>query len=64
MSGEINRAIWSAPPPDPAGTTNSTGLLGCQAFAITADRKTNDKEQTETTTNLDSENAFFMILPP
>ena len=24
----INRAIWSAPPPVPAGTTNSTGLVG------------------------------------
>src|SRR6188768_3607002 len=25
------RAIWSAPPPVPAGTTNSTGLVGSQA---------------------------------
>jgi hypothetical protein len=29
----ISRAIWSAPPPVPAGTTNSTGLLGSQAQA-------------------------------
>src|SRR6476620_11278587 len=27
----IRRAIWSAPPPVPAGTTNSSGLLGSQA---------------------------------
>jgi hypothetical protein len=60
----MNRAIWSAPPPDPAGTTNSTGLLGFQAFAITADSKTNAREQTKTTTSLNSENTFFMILPP
>src|SRR6185369_3666447 len=29
----ISRAIWSAPPPVPAGTTNSTGLVGSQAAA-------------------------------
>ena len=29
----IRRAIWSAPPPVPAGTTNSTGLLGSHANA-------------------------------
>src|SRR5690349_15376511 len=27
----IMRAIWSAPPPVPAGTTISTALVGCQA---------------------------------
>ena len=27
----ISRAIWSAPPPVPAGTTNSTGLVGSHA---------------------------------
>src|SRR6185369_13364082 len=27
----IRRAIWSAPPPVPAGITNSTGLVGSQA---------------------------------
>ena len=27
----IRRAIWSAPPPVPAGTTNSTGFSGCHA---------------------------------
>ena len=29
----MKRAIWSAPPPVPAGTTNSTGLVGSQAIA-------------------------------
>ena len=29
----MKRAIWSAPPPLPAGTTNSTGLVGSQALA-------------------------------
>ena len=29
----IKRAIWSAPPPVPAGTTNSMGLVGSQAWA-------------------------------
>ena len=27
----MKRAIWSAPPPVPAGTTNSIGLAGSQA---------------------------------
>ena len=27
----MKRAIWSAPPPVPAGTMNSTGLVGSQA---------------------------------
>src|SRR5215813_9454598 len=27
----MTRAIWSAPPPVPAGTMNSTGRVGCQA---------------------------------
>jgi hypothetical protein len=29
----MKRAIWSAPPPVPAGTMNSTGLLGSHAAA-------------------------------
>ena len=34
----IRRAIWSAPPPVPAGTMNSTVLVGSQeaAWAVTA----------------------------
>src|SRR5262245_34871561 len=30
----ISRAIWSAPPPVPAGMTNSMGFVGSQAFAV------------------------------
>src|SRR5262245_41443361 len=30
-SGAIRRAIWSAPPPVPAGTTNSMGFVGSHA---------------------------------
>src|SRR2546421_5157789 len=29
----MSRAIWSAPPPVPAGTTNSMGLVGSHAAA-------------------------------
>src|SRR5918995_6941311 len=29
----MTRAIWSAPPPVPAGTMNSTGRVGCHAAA-------------------------------
>jgi hypothetical protein len=59
MSGEMNRAIWSAPPPDPAGTTNSTGLLGCQALAVPIVMKSITKEQTTTITIL--KDTFFMF---
>ena len=31
MTPWIRRAIWSAPPPVPAGTMNSTGLVGSHA---------------------------------
>src|SRR3989304_4143299 len=34
MRGEMKRAMISAPPPVPAGTTNSTGFVGPQAAAI------------------------------
>ena len=33
-SPAISRAIWSAPPPVPAGTTNSIGLVGSHATAV------------------------------
>src|SRR5215207_5229362 len=32
----MRRAIWSAPPPVPAGTTNSTGLVGSHAASAGA----------------------------
>src|SRR3954451_5293266 len=34
----MTRAIWSAPPPVPAGTMNSTVLVGSHAFAAGAKR--------------------------
>jgi hypothetical protein len=55
----MNRAIWSAPPPDPAGTTNSTGLLGCQATAVPIVTESITKEQTTTITIL--KDTFFMF---
>jgi hypothetical protein len=36
---EISRAIWSAPPPVPAGMTNSMGFVGSQAFAVSKEEK-------------------------
>ena len=33
------RAIWSAPPPVPAGMTNSIGFVGSQAFAVSQKEK-------------------------
>jgi hypothetical protein len=35
----ISRAIWSAPPPVPAGMTNSIGFVGSQAFAVSQKEK-------------------------
>src|SRR5712691_714820 len=35
-TAEMKRAIRSAPPPVPAGTTNSTGFVGCHAGAPAA----------------------------
>src|SRR5712692_809353 len=37
---EIRRAIWSAPPPVPAGTTNSIGFVGSQAAPAGAAART------------------------
>src|SRR6266568_4338699 len=34
MRGAMNRAITSAPPPGPAGMTNSTGFWGSQAATL------------------------------
>jgi hypothetical protein len=36
MTPWIIRAIWSAPPPVPAGTTNSTVRVGSHAWAVAA----------------------------
>src|SRR5712692_2105586 len=42
---EIRRAIWSAPPPVPAGTTNSIGLVGSHAPAGAVDARTRTSER-------------------
>jgi hypothetical protein len=59
ISGEMNRAITSAPPPAPAGTTNSTGLAGTQAAAVPIVTKSITKEQTITIIILND--TFFMF---
>src|SRR2546422_7111025 len=38
-TAEMKRAIRSAPPPVPAGTTNSTGFVGCHPDAPAAGEK-------------------------
>jgi hypothetical protein len=58
ISGEMKRAITSAPPPAPAGTTNSTGLVGTQAAAVPIMTKAITKEQT--TTSIILKDPFFM----
>ena len=55
------RAIWSAPPPGPAGIMNSTGLVGSQAA------NTGEKPTTPTVSAVDSKTLFnfsFMNAPP
>jgi hypothetical protein len=61
MSGEMNRAIWSAPPPEPAGTTNSTGLLGSQASAILIEKINKVKKQTKATIILNLRASLFIV---
>ena len=59
-SGEMNRAMTSAPPPDPAGMMNSTGLSGTQALAVPMDVNANAKEHATTNPILSPENLFPM----
>jgi hypothetical protein len=59
-SGEMNRAMMSAPPPAPAGTTNSTGLSGTQALAVPMEVNANAKEHATTNPILNPENLFPM----
>ena len=62
-SGEMNRAMTSAPPPAPAGTMNSTGLSGTQAFAVPMEVNTNAKEHATTRPIFSTENLFPMDVP-
>ena len=51
-----NRAIWSAPPPVPAGTTSSTGLVGSHAaYAGAASTETPASAMHSTRGNLNAE---------
>jgi hypothetical protein len=62
IRGEMNRAITSAPPPAPAGTMNSMGLVGCQAFPVPIDKKNITKKKNKVT--LIPKDFFFIIEPP
>src|SRR5712692_8320657 len=53
---EMRRAIWSAPPPVPAGITNSIGLFCFKAHALT--------ENETVTRNAKPKNVLVMGLPP
>jgi hypothetical protein len=59
----MNRAMMSAPPPAPAGTTNSTGLSGTQALAVPMDVNANAKEHATTRPTFSPENLFPMDKP-
>src|SRR5262249_10543824 len=52
----ITRAIWSAPPPVPAGTMNSTGRVGCHA-ALAGERT---EPNTAATPTLKARTVRFM----
>src|SRR5438046_3204791 len=55
----MSRAIWSAPPPVPAGTTNSIGLVGSQAAAGSTPAST-----TATTSRADTRRWYVIVGPP
>jgi len=55
--------MTSAPPPDPAGMMNSTGLSGTHAFAVPMEVNTNAKEHATTIPIFNTENLFPMNEP-
>jgi hypothetical protein len=55
--------MTSAPPPDPAGMMNSTGLSGTQALAVPMEVNTNAKEHATTRPIFRPENLFPMDEP-
>ena len=63
----IRRAIWSAPPPVPAGTTNSTGLVGsqaaCAAGAMASKAEASAPATAVTTLFLDRGNELTALSP-
>src|SRR5438552_7848138 len=50
-TAEMKRAIRSAPPPVPAGTTNSTGFVGCHPGAPAAGKTATSATPSHTTTD-------------
>jgi hypothetical protein len=57
----IMRAIWSAPPPGPAGIMNSTGLVGSQAAKAGETPATPRANAVEINAPF---NFIFMFAPP
>src|SRR4051812_34358735 len=57
------RAIWSAPPPVPAGTTNSTGLVGSQP-AVSAGELANSAPTANMHVRAGRDAVNFFILSP
>jgi hypothetical protein len=57
----MKRAIWSAPPPVPAGTTNSTDFVGSHA-AKDADAPTMAKQAATARTSLEKFIATLLWL--
>src|SRR5512134_1375055 len=62
-SGEMNLAMTSAPPPDPAGMMNSTGLSGTQALAVPMEVNTNAKAHTTISPIFNPETLLPMDTP-
>src|SRR3990172_3571392 len=60
MIGDINLAITSAPPPVPAGTTNSTGFVGSHALAVPVERPMIIKEHTSVFAIFPLQSVFFI----
>jgi hypothetical protein len=60
MSGEMNRAMTSAPPPVPAGIINSTGLVGSHACAVPIEMLIRTREKNTAAAILHTKNRFFI----
>ncbi len=57
------RAIWSAPPPVPAGTTNSTGLVGSQAADAACEKRAQAAAERAATVVRNVELSGVMLSP-
>jgi hypothetical protein len=56
--------MTSAPPPEPAGMMNSTGLSGTQAFAVPMEVNTNAKAHATINPIFSPETLLPMDTPP